>query len=256
MSKFATLNFKRLQDPALIAPASFVASAISCLLLFAMLATRPSTQTPQLKEASIALAEASSLLTKGDFSSAYDMVMVASRLAPSDKRLFDLVIAFIEKANQSGDEEAVAMADDLADRGDSLVVFQSPENVATSRKRLTEVLSSSPPKELTSGPSPLSLIDKLLKVAENEKLSVSIRSKAVENARSTIDDMKFESAFADGNKSGENDAGKLEKFMDRVETAEKKCVATLFIKSKEKASQWQSAYSELAKSLDSVSPEL
>lgn len=68
--------------------------------------------------------------------------------------------------------------------------------------------------------------------------------------------MKFESAFADGNKSGENDAGKLKEFMVRVETAEKECVATLFIKSKEKASQWQSAYSELAKSLDSVSPEL
>ena len=136
-------------------------------------------------------------LEKGDFSSAYDMILVASRLAPSDPRLFDLVIEFIEKAKRAARDEVIGQAEDLLDRGDSLVHYQSPNGVAPARKRLSTLRQSfNTPKPPTIPDSLLEPVRKLLAAAENPKVAINIRSRAAEQARTAIDTVQLDQALA------------------------------------------------------------
>ena len=54
-----------------------------------------------------ALDLAKTRLEEAAFLDAYDLILVSSRLAPSDPRLLDLVLTFIEQAHRSEDDEAL-----------------------------------------------------------------------------------------------------------------------------------------------------
>lgn len=83
------------------------------------------------------LSEGQDLTKKGEFADAYDMILVASRLMPSDHRLIYAVDTFVNEAIKSNSDEAKLLAEDLLGRCETLVHFQSRENVKDTRRRLT-----------------------------------------------------------------------------------------------------------------------
>lgn len=261
LPRSANLDWKRLQEP------SFVAAALSCVLLIALLALRSGTHSSdssspsvdvlsQLREFEEAISITQAHLNKGGFAPAFDMVMVASRLAPSDPRLFDLVIQFIEKAKPSDNEDVIAMADDLLDRGDSLVHFQSPENVESSRKRITDLRQSfSEQKPQATPPNPLDSVRNLLAVAENSSVQLSVRSRAVEQARTALGDVQLNQALAMLEKAGQVGNDDLQKIDIQIDKAEKQCIQELYLQSKSKIDQWLTATSALTKEIDTAPSE-
>lgn len=256
------MDWKRFQEP------SFVAAALSCVLIIALLVSRSGTPSPALhstspgrvveapsqsKEFDEALSVTESHLSNGDFAPAFDMVMVASRLAPSDPRLFDLVIHFIEKAMPSESEEIVAMAEDLLDRGDSLVHFQAPSNVEASRKRLTGLRQSFLKSvSTTTPPTPLDSVRNLLTVAKNSTLPLSVRSRAVEQARSGFDDFQFDAAITHTEHMGRNQPDVLSQLLSQIDNAEKQCITELFLQSKPKIDKWLAATQALTTEIDTA----
>jgi hypothetical protein len=195
-------------------------------------------------------------LTKGDFASAFDMVMVFSRLAPSDPRLFDLVVEFIEKAKPSDDDELISMAEDLLDRGDSLVHFQSPANVESSRKRLSN-LRQTFFKAATPNTSsdPLDSIRKLLVVAADSSVLLSVRSLAVEQARSALADAQLSQSLSGPDKADKSKLEELQKLDDQIDKSEKQCITELYLQSKSRSAKWLSDVSVVSLELQDTPPE-
>jgi len=215
----------------------------------------------QLKEFERALSISQTLLNKGDFALASDMIMVASRLAPSDPRLFDLFVQFIEKARLSDDEDVIAIGEDLLERGDSLVHFQSPGNVESSRKRITDLRQHSSDQTTQSNPiDSLEPVRNLLAVADNSAVALPIRSRAVEQARSALSDAQLSQVLT-GIGIGERvESNELEELDRRIATAESQCVKELYLQSKSRVDLWlttsSSVMSEIEKTPSEKVPEL
>jgi hypothetical protein len=254
------MDWKRFQEP------SFIAAALACVLVIATNVLRPtpplqsstvgavdpSTQSTEFEEA---LATAKSLLSKSDFAPAFDMVMVASRLGPSDPRLFDLVIQFIETAKPSINDDVVAMAEDLLDRGDSLVHFQSPNQVESSRKRLTDLRQAYFKSPNTPTPhTPFDSIRRLLAIAVNPDVPLSVRSRAAEQARSALDDARLDQVLSHPDEPTKIQSGELDELSDLIDNAEKQCIGNLFLQSKPKIDNWLSATQGLMKEIDRTPP--
>lgn len=216
----------------------------------------PSGGPLQLKEFEEAFSMTQAQLEKGDFASAFDMVMVASRLAPSDPRLFDLVVEFIDKAKSSDDDDVIAMAEDLLDRGDSLVHFQVPGNVESSRKRLTDLsLSFSGLTPQIMPADSLDSVRKLLDVAENSSVHLSVRSRAVEQARSALGDAQWIQAISVFEKVEQTEIDELKKLDIQIDNAEKQCIKELYIQSKSRIDKWLTAASAVTTEIENVPSE-
>lgn len=251
------MNWDRFKEP------TFIAAAASCVMLATLLLSRNGSSSssavstvaqPAEFEEAISIAEGH--LNKGEFEPAFDMVMVASRVAPSDPRLFDLVMGFVEKARSSKDEDVIAMADDLLDRGDSLVHFQIPKKVATARKRLSEIrqsnLGDTPPKIA----QPLfESVRKLLDVAETTSVPLAVRSKAAEQARNALDDALLDQALSPLEKTGPLDAPEIKQLQSRIDSVEKQCVKELFLQAKARTDLWLIAADSLTKDSDNASSD-
>lgn len=210
------------------------------------------TTSQLMKQFDASVASATSSLDAGHFSPAFDMVMVASRLAPSDPRLFDLVIHFIEKAMPSENEEVVAMAEDLLDRGDSLVHFQAPSNVEMSRKRLNGLRQSFLKSAASTTPAnPLDSVRQLLTVAEDVALPSGVRSRAVEQSRSLLDAFQLDDALTPTQQRG-RDQKDVITLLGQIENAEKQCVIELFTKSTPEITKWLSASQALLKDINTA----
>jgi hypothetical protein len=219
----------------------------------------------QMKDFGEAVSAAESLARAGEFVSAFDMVMVASRLAPSDPRIIDLVVKFIENAISSKEEEALEMAEDLLDRGDSLVYFQAPSNIAPSRKRLNELRQSFlnlPASSPLPAADPLDSVQKLLVVASNKKLPLNLRSRAVEQARAEFDDFQLEKAFGQvkkdlrlfSNEFAETLWGAMQGMdvQNQIQNAEKEVLKDLFLRSKSRADKCLVSIRAITKAIEST----
>ena len=270
------MNYRRLKEP------SFLAATTSCVLLLIMMVSHrgpSSAANNQLLgdaaalpgEFDDALSKAQSHLTKGEYVPAFDMVMVASRISPSDPRLFDLTMKFIENAKVSSNDEAIGMAEDLLDRGDSLVQFQTPSKVESSRKRLTEARQSfskatppqatppqaTPPQatpEITSR-SPLESVRRLLAVSENKSVPVGVRSRAAEHARTSLDDALLDSALSSGEQTEMVKPEDVKELQARIDNAEKQCVQELFLQCKPRIDTWLTTSASLIKETENASEE-
>jgi hypothetical protein len=142
-----------------------------------------------------ALSKAADHLKKGEFAEAHDYLLVASRISATDRRLFDAVTEFIGKAKESRDDEVVALAEDLLDRGGSLVHFQSPRDVESARKRLADLRAAFPAPPKRPEPEPRSEpIRRLIELASNKDLPVELRTKAVERAKNALDEAWIDSS--------------------------------------------------------------
>jgi hypothetical protein len=248
------MNWDRFKEP------TFIAAAASCVLLVALIISRNGSGSPSTgvaaerpEEFNEAVSIAETHLNKGEFEPAFDMVMVASRVAPSDPRLFDLVMSFVEKAKSSKDEDVVAMADDLLDRGDSLVHFQSPKKVASARKRLSEIRQSSIGAAPPTPPQPLfESVRKLIDVAESKSLPIAGRSKAAEQARNALDDALLDQALSPLEQTGPLDAPEVKELQSRIDSVEKQCVTELFLQAKTRIDLWLNTASSLTKESDNA----
>jgi len=209
----------------------------------------------QVAEFEEAASRADLHLNKEEFGPAFDMIMVASRITPSDPRLFDLVILFIEKAEASHNEEAILMAEDLLGRGDSLVHFQSPENVQRSRDRLSAIRKSFAKVPQATTYRSFDSVHKLLAVAENSSTPLNVRSRAVEQARIALDDARLDHALSSVKVPRELDSDELNQLQSRIDKAEKQCVGELFLQAKQKIDQWVAATSLLTKDVDKAPSE-
>lgn len=194
-------------------------------------------------------------LTEHDFASAFDMVLVASRISPSEPRLFDLVVRFVDEAKDSG-EEAMVFAEDLLARGESLVHFQSPKDVQQCRQRLMEMRDEfwSPAPEVVSH-SPFHSVQVLLSVSENSSIPLAVRSMAAEQARTTLNGTLLDSFSSSDGNSEELATGKFTELESRVELAEAKCVEELFLEAKSKGDNWLEVAASLGEKSNDIPPD-
>ena len=255
------MDSRRLKDPA------FLAAAASCVLLLVLLFRRTDSTskvvslgpvaTPQSSaEFDEAVSMAEKRLENSNFDAAYDLIMVASRIAPSDPRLFDLVMSFVDKAKLNKDDDVTLMVEDLLDRGDSLVHFQSPSRVEAARKRLdAERESLTQPNEQTTLSSPLETVRRLLTTAENSSVALSVRSRAAEHARSALDDVLLDQAMTPVERTAAIDPEELKQLQVKIDAVEKQCVTELFLQSKSKIDPWLTATTALAKESDNASAD-
>jgi hypothetical protein len=186
-----------------------------------------------------ALSRAAEHLDKKNFALAYDFLLVASRLSASDPRLFDAVVKFIDQAKGSQDDEVVALADDLLDRGESLLHFQSPSLVESARKKLADVREGFPTPPNKPEPEPRSeSIRRLIQVSTDKCFQVELRSKAAERARNALEEASIDSALASRDQGGDMKFEEIEKLQKQTNEAERLCVAELFERYQPSALEW------------------
>ncbi len=203
----------------------------------AVASTEAQAKEGQQAEFGEALSKAADHLKKGEFDEAHDFLLVASRISATDRRLFDAVTDFIGKAKESRDDEIVALAEDLLDRGDSLVHFQSPRDVESARKRLAEMRASFPAPPKKPEPEPRSEpIRRLIELANDNKRPIELRIKATERAKNALDDAWIDSSPKEMGDDLTPD--KIEDFRKKAEEAEKGCIVKLLESSQGGTAKW------------------
>lgn len=187
---------------------------------------------------SLQLAEDS--LVSGDFEGAFDMLLVGSRLAPTDPRLFDLMEGFVEKAVASKSDDSITMAEDLLDRFDSLVYFQRTNRVMATRKRFDGIRATLRRSETTfEQPSPLIGVRQLLDVARNTNQVKQVRTRATEQARSLLDDIQFQIALGDGTQTAQVTPKAIDELYVEIDKIEQQYIESLFNELKPRIDAWQ-----------------
>jgi len=171
-------------------------------------------------------------LAANQFQNAYDLLLTASRIDATQPAVLDLVQRFVESARKSGDDRAADLADSLMTRAEALVPFQTPSNVLDARRRLNALEGNPDSSELPVSTSDDSIasddsVVSYLKVAENEKVPLSIRSAAVEQARQMTDATMLEVAVA-STVDGGDVRSRYKELLDRIESAERLCLDGLF----------------------------
>jgi hypothetical protein len=211
----------------------------------------------QQAEFTEALSKAADQLKKGEFAEAHDYLLVASRISATDRRLFDALTEFIAKAKDSRDDEVVALAEDLLDRGESLVHFQSPKDVQSSRKSLADLRSAFPEPPKKPEPEPRSgPIRRLIELASNKDLPVELRSKAAERAKSALDEAMIDSSQSSRETGDDLTPDKIKEFQKKAEEAENGCVFELFKRSRTSVQEWLGSSARLLDEGKPASPEL
>lgn len=201
-----------------------------------------------------ALQSADALITSGDFSGAFDMLLVGSRLAPSDPALFDLVTRFVEEATASKSEDALAMAEDLLDRCDSLVYFQRTHSVRSARKRLDELRATFQANEPPLvAPSPLDDVRRLIKLAGDSDQARQVRSRAAEQARLLLDDVGLQTALGEGPGTAATTPAAIAELYVEVDKLEQQYIESLFEDIKPRITKWQSESSSIIKQAEAAS---
>jgi len=190
-------------------------------------------------------------LAAGHFLPSYDLILVASRLNPSDPKLFDLLISFIEKCRDAKDEEAEILADDLINRGEALIHFQLPKDVASARERFTTLSkrAEAPPE---GNSAPLTEVLELLAVAEDTALAVPIRTDAAEQARNTLAGIVLSGALSRNEEPPSGDSAESEGLRQRIDAAEQACIAELFRNAKGSAVRWLTSSEKRLKESKSI----
>jgi hypothetical protein len=201
-----------------------------------------------------ALEAAEKSLEKNAFAEAYDLILCASRLRPSDPKLFELVMNFVERAAKRNDDDAHTFADDLFTRSEALIHYQPVDKVLNARRRyqdLTKKLARPAQPPL----NPFKETEHLLSMAEAAVLPVPVRTKACEQARNALNDLSVSlSAPAPGSSQG--DATKrISELEKRIDAAEQSCVVLLFQRAKAQSIKWLEDTKKLLDECQSVEEE-
>ncbi|MCR9291873.1 MAG: hypothetical protein NXI32_04080 [bacterium] len=196
------------------------------------------------------------LLGNDDFAGSFDMLLVASRLAPSDPRLLDLVAEFVEQASASESEDAIALAEDLLDRGDSLVYFQRPQNVGATRNRLSELQNKFLESETAFEPArPLDSVMQFISVGTDDTKGTAIRTRAADQARSLLDDIQLQIAVGEQLETEELNQAVLKNIYEQIDSIEQQCIESLFGVLKPRINEWKSRAMTLVNETDTATIE-
>jgi hypothetical protein len=230
------------------------------MILLLVFSPRPTTtETLSRNEVSLALGKIDDSLKSKDFQSAYDMLMVALRIAPSEPKILASIESFVNAANGTDSDEAQSLAEDLVGRSDALVAFQSPRTVADARKRVNALQEKAFPSskqtdkvdflDASSSTGTYSDVEQLIKIAENSELKVSHRTRAVQQARLLLEEIEFNSVVQ-GNSSLLISPEVLAKYQSRLEQAEDKCLVVLFQDKKTEVDAWIALADKSGKQLE------
>lgn len=141
-----------------------------------------------VRQLELALTKQDESLAAGDFGAAYDYLLAAARLAPSDPRLLATVFAFIEKAATAGDADASFLAEDLYSRSDMLIPYQPVETISDSRKKYDQ-LSTLFENQVSPQPNWFAEVSILVSKAADTNKPLDIRVQLLDQARSQLDDL-------------------------------------------------------------------
>lgn len=177
-------------------------------------------------------------LDSGDFIASYDLILAASRLGPSDPRLFGLVERFVETAYETEDDEAISLADELLGRGEALIHYQPPAEVESARHRFDKMVYREQLPVPDETIDPFLEVSNLLAVVERTALSPDMRLRAAGVARSALDNTMLERELTINDGDIDNDRQKAKRLQDRLEVVEEQCLTELFKAVSENASGW------------------
>lgn len=146
-----------------------------------------------VRQFELALTKQEELLADGKFGAAYDYLLAAARLSPSDPRLLSAVFAFIEKSAANDDADVSFLAEDLYSRADMLIPYQPVETISASREKYDELSS------LFEAQSPPQLnwfadVSILVSKAADTNIAMDIRSQLLDQARGQLDDLALRGA--------------------------------------------------------------
>ena len=200
-------------------------------------------------------------LVANRFQNAYDLLLTASRIDATQPAVLDLVQRFVESARKAKDHMAEDLANSLVTRAEALIPFQPPFNVVDARRRLNALAgtpdsSESPASPLDDSIASNAAVESYLAVAENEKLPLSLRSAAVEQARHMVDATMLDIAVS-STVDGGDVRSRYKKLLDRIESAERLCLDGLFREWCVKRDPWRAKVSSLLEvkgSPESVQP--
>lgn len=194
------------------------------------------------EESAQARTQAKELIEKKDYQGAYDLVLAASRLDPTDPALFDLVLLFVERASTSDDEEGQFLAEELLARAESLIPYQPITHVTGARNRLQQLLpvqSSTSPSASIAIADGRQSIEKLLTIAQLNTVPTKVRMQALEQAQVEIDGLVLEDALnGQGQEGGEQATAQVQSLMNRVAAVEQELLRVAFEKPKKQAQKW------------------
>lgn len=161
-----------------------------------------------------------------------------------------MLIKFIERCRDAEDDDARQLADDLVSRGESLVHFQRPIDVAAARERFTAVSQALAPPRQQEGRTPFADVLEYVAITKNAALATAVRSRAADQARNMLAEVLLaEAAQSDGEHVSSTESDAIGK---RIDAAEQACIGELFREMKASAERWLSDSKKLLDETKSV----
>lgn len=203
-----------------------------------------------------AIALAHERLEEANYGEAYDLILVASRLAPSDPRLLEVLFSFVERAAAQENESSQQLAADLYARGEGLIAFQTPAAVSAARQSYDALGSKLEPDASDFEFDPFSAVRELLAAAQRNSATLRIRSLALEQARAELDRLHV-SALADaaGNDLPESFRTHHSELATGIHAAETAVVRELFAAARKQADEWLAETDAILSECENASPQ-
>jgi hypothetical protein len=102
-------------------------------------------------------------LQAGEVQYAYDALLAAMRIAPTNQAVFQASLNFIRKASATGNEDSILLADDVHERAANLIPFLPLSQLEKARKDHAAVGNTlHPPTQVANQDSPLAEAERLL----------------------------------------------------------------------------------------------
>lgn len=179
-----------------------------------------------------ALAAVKSYLDASEFYNAYDALLVAMRLAPGDKQVFDASLEFVRKAVaiKDSNEEAILLAQDIHQRAANLLPFLALKQIKEARAAHTkagdELYSS---KKGTNPESPFAEAERLLTAARKASFPASARARLLHEVEAELNSQARRVASTTMKPEDENKFWEeWKKLKGRYEEAQKAVLAALY----------------------------
>lgn len=180
-------------------------------------------------------------IDKGNFKAAHDLILAASLSRPRSGELIDAVLDFIEKAATSESEEDHILAEDLLSRRDGLVAYQPVAEIHAARQRFEDAAKRFTAKFPPLPPAtsdPLKSVKELAEHANNGELSVEIRLRACDAARTAISEWQFAVATNPADQANPDVLQQLNEIEVHIEKSEQQCNLVAFRPVAQKADAW------------------
>jgi hypothetical protein len=169
-------------------------------------------------------------LQAGEMQNAYDGLLAAMRIAPSDQAVFQSSLDFVRKASATGNDDSAALADDVYERAANLIPFLPLAQLEKARKDHTTVGNTLHP--LKQGPNqdnPLAEAERLLD-AVNARQPSFVRVRLLREVETELGNQS--TLFASSQKSA-NDRDQFWKrwktVKDQYDKAESALLADLYL---------------------------